>query len=135
LYRIVRTLTGLFYLVGGPCIHAYLMTQHRELYGAIDDQALVIYSVLWEQWVLPNLAPLVLLLVAFEMAAGALMLSRPHLAQYGQAAGLIFNLLLTPFMFGFGIPNLLLVALHGWLWSEEHRRARPATPALAGLRA
>jgi hypothetical protein len=123
--------TGLFYLIGGPLIHAFLMTQRRELYAAVDDQAWTIYQTLWSNFVLPNLTPLVILLVLFEMVAGALMLSqRKTLAELGQLGGLLFNLFLAPFWFSYGIPNLLLVLLHLWLLLENRtgssRRLRPA---------
>ncbi|MCC6454823.1 MAG: hypothetical protein IT328_07775 [Caldilineaceae bacterium] len=112
--------TGLFYVIGGPLIHGYLMTQQRELYAAVDDTAWSFYQTLWTQIVLPNLVPLVILLVAFEMVAGLLMLSsNPDRARLGQAAGLLFNLLLVPFWFFYAIPNLLLVALHFWLLKIE----------------
>lgn len=122
---------GLFYLIGGPLIHAYLMTQQRGLYAAVDDRAWSLYQVLWAQIVLPYLTPLVILLVALEMIAGLLMLSKqPERAKLGQTAGMFFNLLLVPFWFSYGIPNLLLVALHFWLLKMEplapHRELRPA---------
>ena len=41
--------TGFFYLIGGPLIHAYMMTQHRELYAAVDDTAWSVYQMLWMQ--------------------------------------------------------------------------------------
>jgi hypothetical protein len=123
--------TALFYVVGGPLIHGYLMTQQRELYAAVDDTAWPLYQTLWSQIVLPNLTPLVILLVAFEMGAGLLMLSRnPDRARLGQMAGLLFNLLLVPFWFFYAISNLLLVALHFWLLKIEpimhHQRLRPS---------
>jgi hypothetical protein len=123
--------TGLFYLIGGPLIHAFLMTQHRELYAAVGDQAWTVYQALWSSFVLPNLTPLVIVLVLLEMVAGALMLSRYKAqAALGQLGGLLFNLLLVPFWFSSGIPNLLLVFLHGWLLlqengTEESGRLRP----------
>jgi hypothetical protein len=114
--------TGLFYLIGGPLIHAYLMTQQRELYATVDDTAWSVYQTLWTRFVLPNLVPLVILLVLLEMVAGALMLSKQSTrAKVGQAGGLLFNLLLVPFWFFYAIPNLLLVALHLWLIQEEQR--------------
>ncbi len=118
--NIAKYAIGLFYLLGGPLIHGYLMTQQQALYAAVDDMAWPLYQLLWTQWVIPNLAPLVFLLVLLEIVAGVLMLStQPLRAQVGQLAGLIFNLLLIPFWFFYGIPNLLLVALHFWLWHEE----------------
>jgi hypothetical protein len=124
--QIAKYLTGIFYILGGPLIHAYMMTQQRELYAAVDDTAWPLYQFLWNSAVLPNLPLLVILLVAMEMAAGYLMLSaRPGRAQLGQLAGLLFNLLLIPFWFYYGIPNLLLVAWHYWLWSAEHKRIKP----------
>ncbi|RIK44503.1 MAG: hypothetical protein DCC55_02230 [Chloroflexi bacterium] len=116
LIQFVKYAIGLFYLVGGPLIHAYFMTQQRALYSMLADQAWPLYQTLWNNLVLPNLMPLVVLLVIFEMAAGWLMVSRrPQRAQLGQLAGLIFNLLLIPFWFFYGLPNLLLVLAHGGL--------------------
>jgi hypothetical protein len=116
LARLMKYAIGLFYLIGGPLIHGYLITQQRELYVAVDDTAWPVYQQLWTRLVLPNLTPLVALLVLFEMVAGALMLSKQRrLAQLGQIAGLLFNLLLAPFWFFYAIPNLLLAAVHLWL--------------------
>jgi hypothetical protein len=124
--HLAKYVTALFYLLGGPLIHAYMMTQQRELYAAVDDTAWPFYQFLWNSAVLPNLPLLVILLVAMEMAAGYLMLSvRPGRAQIGQLAGLLFNLFLIPFWFSYGIPNLLLVAWHYWLWNAEHKRIKP----------
>lgn len=120
LRKIARYSTGIFYLIGGPLIHAYLITQRRELYAAVDDLAVPLYQLLWTNLVLPYLLPLVVVLALLEATAGLLMLSsRAQRAQLGQLAGLVFNLLLVPFWFSYGIPNLLLVALHYWLWREE----------------
>lgn len=123
LTKIGKYTTGLFYLIGGPLIHAFLMTRQREVYAAVDDAAWSVYQTLWNQFVLPNLTPLVILLVLFEMIAGAFMLSQHKpFAALGQLGGLIFNLLLTPFWFAYGIPNLLLVLLHLWLFLQERHR-------------
>lgn len=112
--------TALFYILGGPMIHIYLITQRRELYAAVDDLAIPLYQTLWTMYILPNIVPLAILLMFFEVAAGALMFGRnSKLAQLGHLAGLVFNLLLVPFLFTFGIPNLLLVALHAWLLRAE----------------
>jgi hypothetical protein len=130
--RIGKYATGLFYLIGGPLIHAFFMTRQREIYATVDDTAWSVYQTLWNQLVLPNLVPLVILLVLFEAVAGALMLSQHKpFATLGQLGGLLFNLLLAPFWFGYGIPNLLLVLLHLWLLLQELHpasgsRLRPA---------
>lgn len=132
--KLLKYTTGLFYLIGGPLIHAYLMTQQRALYAAVDDLGWSVYQRIWNNVVLPNLLPLVLLLVILEMVAGALMLSRrSHLAELGQLGGLLFNLALIPFWFSYGIPNLLLVLLHGWLLLQARHIAThtPLQPAFA----
>ncbi len=119
LRKIGQYATGLFYLIGGPLIHFFLMTQQRALYAGVDDTAWSVYQRLWSQLVLPNLIPLVILVVIFEMVAGALMLSqRKSFADLGQLGGMLFNLLLIPFWFGYGIPNLLLASVHLWLLQE-----------------
>lgn len=120
--KLMKSAIGLFYLIGGPLIHAYLIANHRALYAAIDDNAWPIYQLLWTRFVLPNLAPLVILLILLEMVAGALMLSkRRRLAELGQLGGLLFNLALIPFWFSAGIANLLLVLAHGWLLFQERQ--------------
>jgi len=132
--KVLTYATGIFYLIGGPLIHGYLMTQQRAIYAAVDDLGWSVYQRIWSSFVLPNLMPLVILLVALEMAAGALMLSRrPHLAELGQLGGLLFNLLLIPFWFSYGIPNLLLVLVHGWLLRQARHGAAHAglQPAFA----
>lgn len=131
LQRIVRVCLAAFYTIGGPVIHIILMTTHRELYAAIGDHALPLYQSLWNAFVLPNLVPLAILLIAFEFVAGLLMFSRtPLRAEIGQLAGLIFNLLLVPFWFYYAIPNLILVALHAWLlYTERHNHPAGNLPA------
>ena len=124
LTRILKYAVGLFYLIGGPLIHAFLMTYQRALYAAVDDLAWSGYQVLWTRLVLPNLVPLVVLLVILEMVAGTLMLSkRKQWAALGQFGGMLFNLVLIPFWFGYGIPNLILALVHGWLLIQERRAA------------
>jgi hypothetical protein len=123
-FTIVRWLVGGFYLIGGPLIHIYFITQNPAIYGEMGKTAWPPYPRLWKSWVLPNLFLLVGLLIVVEAAMGALMLSRnPRRAQLGHVAGIVFNLLLAPFQFALGIPNLLTAALHGWLWREEGKRA------------
>jgi len=120
--KFLKYAVGLFYLVGGPLIHAYLIANHQAIYAAVDDQAWSLYQTLWTHFVLPNLVPLVILLVTIEIIGGALMLSADKVwAGLGQFGGLLFNLLLIPFWFAYGIPNLLLVVVHGWLLHQEHQ--------------
>jgi hypothetical protein len=124
LTKILKYAVGLFYLIGGPLIHAFLMTYQRDRYPAVDDLAWSGYQVIWTRLVLPNLVPLVVLLVILEMVAGTFMLSkRPRWAALGQLGGMIFNLLLIPFWFGYGMPNLILALVHGWLFRQERRAA------------
>lgn len=131
LQQIMKVCLAAFYAIGGPAIHITLMTTHREVYAAIDDQALPFYQLIWNAFVLPNLVPLAILLIAFEFAAGLLMFSRtPLRAELGQLAGLLFNLLLVPFWFFYAIPNLILVALHAWLlYVERHNHPTSNLPA------
>ena len=122
LVTIAKYATGLFYLIGGPLIHLYLITQQRQLYAAVDDMAATPYQSIWNGFVLPNLIPLVILLIGLEMVAGALMLMPQYrYEQLGQAAGAFFNVLLVPFWFSYAIPNLLLVALHLWILQKQHQ--------------
>lgn len=131
--QFLRYATGLFYLIGGPLIHLYLITQQRTIYAAVDDLGWSVYQMLWHSVVLPNLIPLVIVLIGFEMGAGILMLSKhPSWAELGQLGGLLFNLALIPLWFSYGIANLLLVLLHGWLLRQARQSTRPTglQPAL-----
>ncbi len=124
LTKILKYAVGIFYLIGGPLIHAFLMTYQRASYATVDDQAWSGYQLLWTRLVLPYLVPLVVLLVILEMVAGMLMLSKhQRWATLGQLGGMLFNLLLIPFWFGYGIPNLILALIHGWLLSQERQAA------------
>ena len=124
LTKILKYAVGIFYLIGGPLIHAFLMTYQRASYATVDDQAWSGYQVLWTRLVLPYLVPFVVLLVILEMVAGTLMLSkRKQWATLGQLGGMLFNLVLIPFWFGYGIPNLILALVHGWLLGQERRAA------------
>ncbi|MBE2239573.1 MAG: hypothetical protein IAE81_17420 [Caldilineaceae bacterium] len=131
IFKVLKWTVGGFYLIGGPLIHIYCITQNPAIYGKIAESAWPLYQTLWQTWVLPYLVPLVVLLMVVEATMGALMLSRnSRLARLGQAAGLAFNLLLVPFQFAWGIPNLLTAALHGWLWWREGQpNPQPATSA------
>jgi len=122
LTKILKYAVGIFYLIGGPLIHAFLMTYQRASYATVDDLAWSGYQVLWTRLVLPYLVPLVVLLVILEMVAGMLMLSKhQRWATLGQLGGMLFNLLLVPFWFGYGIPNLILALIHGWLLGQERQ--------------
>lgn len=116
---------AIFYAVGGPLIHLYLITQHPEVYAAVDNTAVPIYQFLWQSLVLQNLIPLVIVLIGLEMIAGVLMFSRqPYWSRLGHLGGLVFNLLLIPFLFYYGVVNLLMVALHLWLLLEPSNTVR-----------
>ncbi len=120
--QVLKFSTAAFYMIGGPSIHILLITQKRELYSAVDDQAIALYEKLWNTMVLPNLVPLVILLMVLEFVAGVMMFSTQRVwAASGQLSGLLFNLLLLPFWFFMGIPNLLMALLHLWLLRRELR--------------
>ncbi|MCX6045132.1 MAG: hypothetical protein NT075_08460 [Chloroflexi bacterium] len=129
--KILKYTLGLFYLLVGPLLHGYLMTYQRTIYVSVADTAWAPYQLFWVRSVLPNLPLLITLLVLFELVAGVCMLSwQAPVAVLGQLGGLLFNLLLLPFWFFYGIPNLLLVIVHGWLLLQERRTwlASPLQP-------
>lgn len=112
----VQYATALFYIIGGPLIHANLITKAPQIYASIAENAIAPYQWMWNTIVLPNLRPLISLLIFFEMAIGILMVSqKPRNISLGNLAGAFFNLWLIPFNFFYGIPNLLLASLHFWL--------------------
>lgn len=127
--RIVRVGLAVVAYLGGGVFHLVLLIRgDLEPYRLFGEFALIpAYGAAWESLVLPALPWIVLPVVAFEWAAGIMMLAAGRHARIGQVAGACWNLVLAPFGW-WGWTNLLLAAVHIWL-----ARYRFDTPAWAGL--
>lgn len=89
LVTIAKYATGLFYLI----------MQQRQVYAAVDDTAAPFYQTIWNAVVLPNLIPLVVVLVLLEIVAGTLMLlPRREYAQKGTSRRSIIECGACPFL-------------------------------------
>jgi hypothetical protein len=62
-------------------------------------------------------------IIVFELIVGLMMLSKGRTVRLGQAAGALWNLLLAPLLGPWGWTNLIMVALHGWLYTQTFDRS------------
>lgn len=110
----------------------YLLWSLQHLYIAISGNTTLyenffaasyfpFYSWAWEHLGAPLFPWVALGVVVFEYALGLMMLSREPWARWGQLGGMIWNLLLAPFPWGW--TNLLLAGLHGWLYAQHFERS------------
>ena len=117
----LRLLLALFYLAGGAFHLAMIRSDRLELYQAFADHAvLAFYSTAWEALVVPALPWIILPVILFLWTAAILMLCKGGWARAGQGLGILWNLFLAPFG-PWGWTNLILAALHGWLFTRHFR--------------
>jgi hypothetical protein len=90
-WEVTRVVLGIVYLVGALA-HVALGLAAPEVYAAFADRALVgVYTDLWTSLVVPYLAFLQPLVVAFELGLGAALLWRGRAVLAGHAAGALFQ--------------------------------------------
>jgi hypothetical protein len=90
-----------WYLVGS-FIHAWCGLTNGRVYEVFGRTAM--FAVLRELWgtvVMPHIAFFALLLAAFEMTTGILMLSKGRCVHYALIASVLFNLFLVQLGLGF----------------------------------
>jgi len=100
-----RLFFALWYLLGSLVHVKYGLTNNHiyEIFGRTS--MFVVSRELWASVVMPHVTYFALLLAAFEMATGILILSKGRLARIGLAASVLFNLFLV--QLGLGFPEVL----------------------------
>jgi hypothetical protein len=100
---------ALWYLLGS-LVHIKLGLTNNHIYEQFGRTSLfAACGELWTSVVMPNITFFALLLAAFEMATGILILSKGRYVKIGLTASVLFNLFLT--QLGLGWPEIR--------WSER----------------
>ena len=90
-----RAFFALGYLVGSM-VHVRFAVTNNHVYEAFGKTALIPgFQKLWSSVAMPNITFFALLLAAFEMTTGILILSRGKYVRIGLAASVLFNLFLV----------------------------------------
>jgi hypothetical protein len=90
-----RTFFALWYLLGWVS-HVYLALWSPETYRPFGDTALLPqFRRLWRRVIMPHIRIFALLLAAFELITGLLMVTKGRLARLGLALSVTFNLFLV----------------------------------------
>jgi hypothetical protein len=117
-----RLFFALWYLFGSLSHVFYGITNNHiyEIFGRTSIFA--VSRALWSSVVMPHITSFALLLAAFEMATGILILSKGRLAWIGLASSVLFNLFLVQLGLGFpAVPwsgrDFLLNRLSCWLFA------------------
>jgi hypothetical protein len=118
---VARLLLAAAFFIGAVANAVMLLTS-PEIYDGFADLAFLrFYRTLWRRVVLPRLSVWVPLVVAFEVAAGTLLLAPDPYARLGLILAAAFTLFLVPFWWGGGaLVNVLILALILWLMRFEY---------------
>lgn len=132
--NVTRTFVALFYLLGWLS-HVYLALFLPEIYRPFGGTALIpAYADFWNEVMMPHITALALLLAAFEIGVGCLLIGKGKWVKVGLVFSIAFNLFLvqmglsypaTDAWSGFLInrlPNLIFIALQIpllWGWDER----------------
>ena len=98
----IRVFVSLWYLLGWIS-HVYLGLFAPAVYQAFGATALFPFvSTLWQNLVLPHITLCALLLAAFEIAVGLMLIYKHRWVKYGLVLSIFFNLCLI--LLGLGFP-------------------------------
>jgi hypothetical protein len=114
--NIVRIAFGLI-LVAGAVANAVMFLSQPRIYDAFAEGAIIsLYRDLWRSLVLPHLGLWLALVIAFEISAGILILSKGIWVRVGLLAGILFCLGLVPFWwYGGALLNVAMAVALAWL--------------------
>ena len=102
--NVARFFFALWYLLGS-LVHTTFGLLNRQIYEVFGRTALFsAFRQLWTSVVLPHITLFALLLAAFEVTVGILLLSRGRYVKIGLMASVLFNLFLV--QLGLGYPGI-----------------------------
>ncbi len=131
----VRIFVSLFYLLGWVA-HVYFGIWKPEIYTALGDTALIPgYTGLWENVVMPNITAFAMVLAAFEIGVGVMLVGKGKWVKVGLIFSMAFNLFLVQMGLGYPagsgmesflvnrLPNLIYMAIQVpllvWGWDRR----------------
>ena len=102
--NVARVFFALWYLLGS-LVHVKFGLTNNHIYERFGSTSLFAASrELWTTVVMPHIAFFALLLAAFEMAVGILLLSKGRYVKIGLTTSVLFNLFLV--QLGLGYPEI-----------------------------
>jgi hypothetical protein len=106
----------------GAGVNAYLALGVPEVYEEFADFSFLrVYRSLWRGMVLPRLRLWIALVILFEVAVGALLLSAGPYARLGLILAALYTAFLVPFWWGGGgVVNIVLFLFMLWLLRFEY---------------
>jgi len=136
--NVARVFFALWYLFGS-LVHVKFGLTNNRIYERFGSTSLFSASrELWTTMVMPNITFFTLLLAAFEMATGILMLSKDRYVKVGLAASVVFNIFLVQLGLGYPeiqwsgrdfllnrVPNLLFALLQLPLFGVQFDKSLP----------
>jgi hypothetical protein len=99
-----RLFFALWYLLGS-LVHLKFGLTDNHIYEIFGRTSLLPASrELWTSFVMPHITSFALLVAAFEMSVGILILSKGRYVKIGLTASLLFNLFLVQLGLGYAVP-------------------------------
>jgi uncharacterized membrane protein YphA (DoxX/SURF4 family) len=119
----LRTFIAAWYLLGWM-VHVFLAITSPQIYEGFGTTGLIPgYDQFWTNWIMPHISFLAILLAAFELCVGLMIVNKGKWVKIGLAFSIAFNLFLvqmglcaqtTTFWSDFlnnRLPNLIMVML------------------------
>jgi hypothetical protein len=137
-YVIGLTAVGVLWVAAGAAVNAYFLARGADYSGFADGASMSFVRDTWESVVVPHHALFIGLLIAFETAAGALVLIEGRLRQSALVLLIGFNVALVSFGWGFlAWSTPLAVALTllwraNRIWRQTEHHADTHTTSGAG---
>ena len=136
--NVIRLLIAPLYLLGWLS-HVYLGLNNPEIYRPFGQTALIpAFTSFWNSVVMPQITALALLLAAFEIVVGILLISKGKWVKIGLVLSIAFNLFLVQLGLSYPapdglsdflvnrLPNLVLIVLQIPLFWGKHTSSLPA---------
>lgn len=120
---IARYLLGSLYLFGA-LIHITLLTNSPAFYSGFENTALIQpYRTFFAETFPQQPAVYIIPIALFELAIGALILfGRGNAVKLGLLGGIVFNIAIAPLGW-WGVLNILLVLLQGYMLNGSYRHS------------
>ncbi|MFC1964208.1 hypothetical protein ACFLV1_02380 [Chloroflexota bacterium] len=128
--NVARIIFGIIYLLGAGFNIFIVITQGWQSYfGFADETFFPWYREAWMAVAAPNITPIVILLIAFEISLGLLFIINRKYLKLALILGTLFCLASMPTMIEAIYTNLPLALIQAFLlWKELRRNAAMKIP-------
>jgi hypothetical protein len=120
-----RLLGGLYFLAMALGVNLFsTLREGASAYTGMADLAMLRpYKWLLRDVIPPVAMPFTLLLIAFELAVGLLILGTGRAVKLGLLAAIVFQLTIIPGLGAYGLVNLPVAAIQAWLLRKNFDRS------------